>query len=180
MEKIIAYTDGSAVVRGKAKGNGGFGTYFPNLYGERKAFSLGFQETKTGRMEITALYYAITALNKEFKGVLTVYSDSEYVVKSFTEKRLLKWIKNGWKNTSGDVKNQDLWKAIVKELELRSDMELEMIHIRSHQVEKAKTQEEKEALLSNEHIQGNRVADFLADYKRHINLLTKDTLKHHE
>lgn len=177
-KKIIAYTDGSAVVRGKAKGNGGFGTYFPDLNGQKRAFSLGFQETKTGRMEISALYYAITALDKDFKGVLTVYSDSEYVVKSFTEKRLLKWIKNGWTNTSGEVKNKDMWKAVVKELELRSDMELEMIHIRSHQVEKAKTQEEKDALLQNEHIQGNRVADFLADYKRHKELLIKDTLNH--
>ena len=62
MDKIIAYTDGSAVVKGRAKGNGGFGTYFPSLYGSRIAFSLGFEDTKTGRMELSALYYAITAI----------------------------------------------------------------------------------------------------------------------
>lgn len=176
MNKVIAYTDGSAVVKGKCKGHGGFGVFFPDLYGSRAAFSLGFKDTKTGRMEISALYYAITALDKDFKGVLTVYSDSEYVVKSFTEKRLLKWIKNGWKNTSGDVKNQDLWKAIVRELKLRRDMKLEMIHIRSHQVEKEKDPVKKKQLMEDPNIIGNMVADRLADYKRHKQLRDLDNL----
>ena len=56
MKSIVAYTDGSAVVRGKMAGAGGFGTYFPkHLDGKPKAYSLGFKETKTGRMEIMAL-----------------------------------------------------------------------------------------------------------------------------
>lgn len=87
---FYAYTDGSAVVGGKSKGNGGFGTYFPNLFGSKKAWSLGFEDTKTGRMEISALFYAIKAMPERLKYSVTlrVYSDSEYVVKSFTEKRL--------------------------------------------------------------------------------------------
>ena len=177
MNKIIAYIDGSAVVRGASKGHGGFGTYFPDLNGSKAAFSLGFKETKTGRMEISALYYAITALENDFKGDLIVYSDSEYVVKSFTENRLLKWIKNGWKNTSGEVKNQDLWKAIIKELRNRKDMKLEMRHIRSHQVEKEKDKDKKKQLMLDPNIIGNMMADRLADYKRHKTLLTSDKLK---
>ena len=174
MNNIIAYTDGSAVVRGVSKGHGGFGTYFPNLYGSKAAFSLGFKDTKTGRMEISALYYAITAIKNDFNGTLTVYSDSEYVVKSFTEKRLLKWISAGWKNTSGEVKNQDLWKEIMKELKSRPNMELEMIHIRSHQVEKTKDPAKKKALMQDPNIIGNMMADQLADYKRHAELLDSD------
>lgn len=176
MNKVIAYTDGSAVVRGKCKGHGGFGTYFPNLNGSKVAFSLGFKDTKTGRMEISALYYAITAIENDFKGVLIVYSDSEYVVKSFTENRLNKWIKNGWTNTSGEVKNKDLWKVIKKELSLRPNMELEMRHIRSHQVEKEKDINKKRELMKNPNIIGNMMADKLADYKRHKQLLDSDKI----
>jgi len=182
MIEIVAYTDGSAVVKGKSKGNGGFGTYFPDFYGERLAFSLGFEETKTGRMEISALFYAIRAFKHDHKEdvLLRVYSDSQYVVKTFTENRLNKWIRNNWKNPSGDIKNRDMWEAIILALKNRPFLRLEMNHIRSHQIEKAKTQKEKDSLMLNENIQGNRVADFLADYKRHKELLTKDKLKDYE
>lgn len=176
MNKVVAYTDGSAVVKGKNKGNGGFGTYFPDLNGSKIAFSAGYKNTKTGRMELTALYFAITAIEIDFKGVLNVYSDSEYVVKSFTEQRLLKWIKNGWRNTSGEVKNLDLWKAIKKELDDRVDMTLEMTHIRSHQVEKEKDNDKKKQLMTDPNIIGNMMADRLADYKRHNVLLDCDKI----
>mgnify|MGYP001626942332 CR=1 FL=1 len=176
MNKVIAYTDGSAVVRGKCKGHGGFGTYFPDLYGSKAAFSLGFKDTKTGRMEISALYYAVTALENDFKGVLIVYSDSEYVVKSFTENRLNKWILNGWTNTSGEVKNKDLWEQIVKELDNRPNMILEMRHIRSHQVEKEKDKNKKLELMKDPNIIGNMMADQLADYKRHKKLNISDKI----
>lgn len=42
---------------------------------------------------------------------IEVISDSEYVVKGVNE-RLLKWIKNGWKNSSGKVKNKELWEQM--------------------------------------------------------------------
>lgn len=175
--ELIAYTDGSAVVKGSAKGNGGFGTYFPSLYGRPKAFSLGFKSTKTGRMEISALYYAIVAVKEDFPGYLRVYSDSEYVVKTFTENRLQKWIQAGWRNTSGEVKNKDLWEAVKRELDARPKMTLEMIHIRSHQVEKEKDPTKRAELMSDENIRGNMMADKLADYKRHKTLLDSDTIK---
>jgi len=169
MKNIIAYTDGSAVVCGPDKGKGGFGTFFPDLYGKRKLFSLGFRETKTGRMEVMALLYAIIALPKKSKERvrLTVYSDSEYVVKCFTEKRLQKWISAGWRNSSGKVKNQDLWEHILEALNERRYLVLEMIHIYSHQVEKEKNKKKKKQLLKDPHIKGNMIADILADWKRH-------------
>lgn len=175
---ITAYTDGSAVVRGVCKGNGGFGTFFPNYFGKLKAYSLGFKDTKTGRMEIMALYHAINAIPKNRKDVRTlrVFSDSEYVVKSFTEGRLERWIQAGWRNTSGEVKNKDLWKCVLKALNERSFMKLDIRHIRSHQVEKAKTEEEKSELLECPNIRGNRVADALADYKRHKELKEFDKI----
>lgn len=175
---IIAYTDGSAVVAGKSKGAGGFGTYFPDLFGHKRAFSLGFKDTKTGRMELSALYYAIKAIPQEYSKPLRliVYSDSEYVVKSFTEGRLKKWILAGWKNSSGEVKNVDMWKQILKLLIKRKFLNLELRHIRSHQVEKAKSEEERMILQQDPHIIGNMVADRLADYKRHLSLKDSDKL----
>ena len=180
MKNIVAYTDGSAVVRGKMAGAGGFGTYFPkHLDGKPKAYSLGFKETKTGRMEIMALYYAIASMPKKHgeRVSLTVYSDSEYVVKSFTEKRLVKWVRNGWRNTSGDVKNKDLWKRLLVELNKKTYLTLHMVHIRSHQVEKCKDPIKKKELLKDPNIIGNMVADRLADYKRHKKLKELDNLK---
>lgn len=175
MKQIFAYTDGSAVVAGKDKGKGGFATYFPDLFGRKKAYSAGYQNGKTGQMEVTALLYAIRAMPKTSAEPikLIVYSDSEYVVKSFTEHRLIRWIDNGWRNSSGEVKNLDLWKRIIHELyEVRFDyLTLEMRHIRSHQVEKAKGEDDKKALMEDPHIIGNMMADRLADYKRHKTLI---------
>lgn len=179
MKNIFAYTDGSAVVKGAHKGKGGFGTYIPNFYGKRKAYSLGFEDTKTGRMEITALLFAIKAfhVNHKEEVLLSVYSDSEYVVKTFTENRLERWILAGWTNTSGEVKNIDLWKQIISSLEDRPFLKLEMNHIKSHQIEKEKNPVAKAHLLLDPHIVGNMIADALADYKRHKTLLKTDKLQ---
>lgn len=177
MKQVFCYTDGSAVVKGKNKGKGGFGTYFPDLYGKKKAYSLGFIQTKTGRMELNALLFALRAIPKSNCTIkLSVYSDSEYVVKSFTEKRLERWIQAGWVNTSGIVANKDIWKKILFELNERRSLVLDMNHIRSHQVEKEKNPKEKIRLLQDPHIRGNMIADMLAGYKRHINLLQSDKL----
>lgn len=173
MELIKCYTDGSATVAGENKGKGGFGVYFPDLLGSPRAFSLGFKNGLTGQMEVCALLYAIRAIPLNFGKPLTlrVFSDSEYVVKTFTEKRLQKWVANGWRNTSGEVKNRELWEHIIEALKDRSFMVLEMNHIRSHQVEKEKNIFARKLLKENPDIIGNMMADKFADYKRHTNLL---------
>lgn len=174
MIEIICYTDGSAVASGPRKGHGGFGVHFPNLFGKERNFSLGFCDTKTGRMEITALICAIKAIpkGKDAQPInLIVYSDSEYVVKSFTENRLTRWRHNNWQSYGNEIKNVDLWKMIVSELQARPKLKLTMLHIRGHQVEKEKDPVKKEKLLMDPHIIGNRKADILADYKRHEKLL---------
>lgn len=177
--KIIkVYTDGSASVAGPLKGKSGFGTYFPDLFGRKKAFSLGFENGKTGEMEVLALLYAIRALPKKlfYRVKLEIYSDSEYVVKTFTEQRLEKWESNNWTNTSGVVANKELWIKILKEIRERRYLSLNLNHIKSHQVEKEKDSDKKRALLKNENIIGNLMADRLANYKRHTTRLksTKD------
>lgn len=179
--KIVAYTDGSASVAGPMKGYSGFGTYFPDLFGEKKAFSIGFENGKTGEMEVLALLFALKQIPETSKEKihLTVYADSEYVVKTFTENRLEKWRENGWTNTSGEVANKYLWIRIYGMLKFRrSFLTLELKHIKSHQVEKEKCPVKKGELMSNKHIIGNLMADRLADYKRHSKrLLNTSCLK---
>lgn len=172
---IIAYTDGSAVVSGPNKGKAGFACYFPDYFGTgHKAWSLGFKQGKTGGMEVTALLYAIKAmpLKSDEKITLVVYSDSQYVVKSFIEGWLNKWSTTGWKNNT--VANRKLWENILGHLMIRDYITLEMHHIKSHQVEKAKKAKNQmlvNTLMKNPHIIGNMMADKLADYKRHKTLL---------
>lgn len=171
-DKITAYTDGSAVANGKNKGKGGFGVYFPDMEGVPRAFSLGFKQAKTGQMEVMALLHAIINLPKLSEPtLLIVYSDSEYVVKTFTENRLQKWVANNWINSSGKVKNRDLWENILNALSKKRFLKLELRHIKSHQVEKEKDPEKKKLLMQDPHIKGNMIADKLADYKRHKELL---------
>ena len=48
---------------------------------------------------------------------VTLYSDSSYMVKAFNEGWIDGWLKRGWKAAGGgDVKNQDLWKALIYEV----------------------------------------------------------------
>ena len=176
MEKVIAYTDGSAVASGNLKGNGGFGTFFPNLFGKKVAYSKGYLNTKTGRMEQVALLYAIKAIPKDYECVLEVYSDSQYVVKTFTENRLSKWIRNNWMSYDKPIANVDLWKKIKEELDSRKKMRLKMVWIKAHQLDKLKKSEKSKRmeLLSDPHVAGNAVADSLADHKRHKYKLKTD------
>lgn len=169
VKEIIAYTDGSASVAGTMKSYSGFATYFPDLFGEKKAFSLGFSQGKTGEMEVLALLYAIKQIPVAYPETikLIVYSDSEYVVKTFTENRLEKWRLNDWTNTSGTVANKELWIKIHEGLVKRKHLQIELNHIKSHQVEREKDLDKKKQLMSNPHIIGNLVVDNLADYKRH-------------
>lgn len=50
---------------------------------------------------------------KECYSTIIVVSDSEYVIKGAGE-RMYKWKENGWKNSSGQVKNLELWKLMYE------------------------------------------------------------------
>ena len=102
MEKELKiYTDGAA--RGNP-GPGGYGAIL--IWGNtRKELSAGYKHTTNNRMELMAVIRALEALKKEGLKI-TVYSDSQYVVKAVSEGWLRKWIATGFK---GGKKNRDLW-----------------------------------------------------------------------
>ena len=98
---VTIYTDGSS--RGNP-GPGGYGTIL--LSGSHsKELSQGYQLTTNNRMELMAVIAGLEALKKEDEHV-TVYSDSQYVVKAVEEGWLKNWIATNFK---GGKKNRDLW-----------------------------------------------------------------------
>lgn len=100
-KELIVYTDGSS--RGNP-GPGGYGAIL--MYGGKsKELSAGYRRTTNNRMELLAVIAALEALNREGL-TITIYSDSQYVVKAVKEGWLKKWIAT---NFSGGKKNKDLW-----------------------------------------------------------------------
>jgi len=98
---ITMYTDGSA--RGNP-GRGGYGTILM-MGAHRKELSQGFRLTTNNRMELMAIIAGLRAMKKT--GLrLTVFSDSQYVVRAIKEGWLKKWVATGF---AGGKKNRDLW-----------------------------------------------------------------------
>ena len=102
---VEVYTDGAA------KGNPGKGGYgVVMLSGKhRKEISEGFELTTNNRMELLSVIIALENLKKE-KSVVTIYSDSKYVVDSVEKKWVFSWEKKNFSKK----KNPDLWIRFLK------------------------------------------------------------------
>ena len=99
--EITMYTDGAA------RGNPGPGGYGAILFwgGHRKELSGGYRYTTNNRMELMAVIAGLEALKKDGLKV-TIYSDSQYVVKAVEQGWLKNWVTTNFK---GGKKNKDLW-----------------------------------------------------------------------
>lgn len=107
MEKIIIYTDGAC------SGNPGPGGWAAVLIynGNEKEISGGNKNTTNNIMEITAVIEGLKAL--KYPCEVELYSDSAYVVNTFTQGWIFNWMQKGWKTASGDpVKNKELWQEL--------------------------------------------------------------------
>lgn len=112
--EVKIYTDGSS------KGNpgpGGYGTiliYIDSNGKEHiKELSGGYKNTTNNRMELLAAIIGLEALKNPCD--VTIYSDSQYLVRAFNDKWLDSWIKKGWKRGKNEpVKNIDLWQRILQ------------------------------------------------------------------
>src|ERR1700744_2948470 len=119
--ELIMYTDGSS--RGNP-GPGGYGTIL--FWGsQRKELSGGYRRTTNNRMELMAVIAGLEALTKEGLKV-TVYSDSQYVVKAVEQGWLKNWIATDFK---GGKKNKDLW---MRFYELSKKYSLRFVWVRGH------------------------------------------------
>src|SRR3954469_5687014 len=98
---IKLYTDGAA--QGNP-GPGGYGAIL-KFEGHAKELSQGYRKTTNNRMELMAVIAGLEALKKDGMNI-TVYSDSQYIVKAIQEGWLKNWIATHFK---GGKKNKDLW-----------------------------------------------------------------------
>lgn len=105
---IRIYTDGAS------KGNPGKGGYgiIMELVGTsyRKEFSQGYRLTTNNRMELLAVVKALQYL-KIVPSVVTIFTDSRYVVDAVEKKWVFGWEKKQFQNK----KNADLWQLFLKE-----------------------------------------------------------------
>lgn len=130
LTKVSIYTDGSA--RGNPDGPGGYGTIveFIDSSGNShiREYSGGYKKTTNNRMELMAAIVGLEALTKPCQ--VSLYSDSQYLVKAFNDKWLEGWIKKGWKRGKNEaVKNIDLWKRL---LAATDSHKVEYIWVRGH------------------------------------------------
>jgi ribonuclease HI len=119
--EVIMYTDGSS--RGNP-GPGGYGVVLMSS-GKRKELSQGYRKTTNNRMELMAVIAGLEAMKKTGLNI-TIYSDSQYVVKAVKEGWLNKWMAT---NFSGGKKNKDLW---VKFYNLSKNHRLQFVWVKGH------------------------------------------------
>ena len=124
MEEVIIYKDGACSGN---PGPGGWGSIL--MYkGNKKEISGGKEDTTNNVMELTAVIEGLKLL--KFPCKVKLYSDSAYVVNSFTQKWIYGWLKNGWVNSSKEpVKNKELWQELYN---LTKVHEVEFIKVKGH------------------------------------------------
>jgi len=124
MKEVTIYTDGAC------SGNPGVGGWAAVMMynGHKKEISGYVKETTNNRMELFAVVQGLRALKEPCR--VELYSDSSYVVKAFNEGWIENWQKRGWKTAgSVEVKNQDLWKALLYEV---NKNEVKFIWVKGH------------------------------------------------
>lgn len=120
-QPIIIYTDGSS--RGNP-GPGGYGTILMSGH-HKKELSQGFRKTTNNRMELMAVIAGLEALKKQNLDI-TIYSDSQYIVKALNEGWLNKWIAT---NFAKGIKNKDLW---VRFYNLYKQHKIKFVWVKGH------------------------------------------------
>ena len=126
---VRIYTDGACSGN---PGKGGYGTILiaedENGITHKKELSQGFNNTTNNRMELLAAIVGLEALKKPCDVELT--SDSKYLVDAFNLKWIDGWIKKDWKGANKQpVKNQDLWKRLLKAKEAHN---VKFIWVKGH------------------------------------------------
>ena len=120
-DELTMYTDGAS------RGNPGPGGYGTILFwgGHRKELSAGYRRTTNNRMELMAVIAGLEALKRDNLRI-TIYSDSQYVVKAVEEGWLRNWVATNFK---GGKKNKDLW---LHFFELAKKNSIRFIWVRGH------------------------------------------------
>ena len=104
-----AYTDGAS---SGSRGPGGYGAVL-TWKGKTEEISGAEQNTTNQRMEVTAACVALETIDEGH--VVTVYSDSSYLINCMRRSWYKKWRENGWLNHLEEpVANRDLWERLLE------------------------------------------------------------------
>lgn len=107
MPHVEIYTDGGCEPN---PGPGGYGTVLIHPR-KRAEISGGFRNTTNNRMEIFAAIAGLELLKVPCR--VTLYSDSQYVVKAMSDGWLVAWKRKGWWRTRTErPENVDLWRRL--------------------------------------------------------------------
>ena len=120
--KVKIYTDGACSGNHLKENKGGYGAVIMKQGEEPLKISGGYRNTTNNRMELKAAIEALKRINPSLP--VTVYSDSQYVVKGIME-----WIPN-WIRKGKIEKNGDLWMELYKIVESFHD--IQFMHIKGH------------------------------------------------
>lgn len=117
---IEIFTDGAS------SGNPGPGGYGAILKAgtHYKELSGGYKKTTNNRMELMAVIKALEAVKKPGQ-LITIYSDSKYIIDAIDKKWVYGWIKKGFK----DKKNKDLWLQLM---ELYKQHQVKFVWVKGH------------------------------------------------
>ncbi|HEX6292095.1 MAG TPA: ribonuclease HI [Herpetosiphonaceae bacterium] len=109
LREVTILTDGACIGN---PGPGGYGVV--PKFGERtKELSGGFRLMTNNRMELIAVIKGLRALKE--RCIVSVFSDSEYVVEAMTKGWPARWRANGWMRTKKDrAVNPDLWQLLLE------------------------------------------------------------------
>lgn len=121
--KISIYTDGSS------RGNPGPGGWGAIVLNTNTVTELGGRENMTtnNRMELMACIESLKTI--DLNSSVTLYSDSQYVIKGMTE-WIDGWQRKNWKNSQKkDVLNRDLWEMM---LEVSNGKNIEWKYVKGH------------------------------------------------
>lgn len=124
MKHVYIFTDGACSGN---PGPGGFGAIL-RYNGVEREISGGEACTTNNRMELSAVIAALSALKEPC--IVTLQSDSRYVIDSVTKGWVYGWKKRGWvKSDRKPALNADLWEKLLLLLERHS---VEFVWIKGH------------------------------------------------
>ncbi len=104
-----AYTDGAST---GSRGPGGYGAVI-TWKDKIQEISGGEKNTTNLRMEVTTACVALEAIEEGH--IVTLYSDSSYLVNCMRRGWYKKWWENGWVNSRNEpVANRDLWERLLE------------------------------------------------------------------
>ena len=107
LPRVTMYTDGAAEPN---PGKGGYGVVLLHPK-KRLELSGGFELTTNNRMELMGVIVGLETLRMPC--IVSLYSDSKYVVEAISQGWIQKWQKKNWARGDKPVPNADLWQRYL-------------------------------------------------------------------